>query len=77
MAVYSSLAEKLQETFRKLKNKGKLTESDVNEAMREIRVALLEADVSYKVVKQFVSSLKERAVGQEVLESLTPGQQVV
>jgi signal recognition particle subunit SRP54 len=77
MAVFSSLAEKLQETFRKLKNKGKLTESDVNEAMREIRVALLEADVSYKVVKQFVSSLKERAVGQEVLESLTPGQQVV
>ena len=77
MAVFSSLAEKLQDTFRKLKNKGKLTESDVSEAMREIRVALLEADVSYKVAKQFINSVKERAVGQEVMESLTPGQHVV
>ncbi|HHT64248.1 MAG: signal recognition particle protein [Bacillota bacterium] len=77
MAVFSSLAEKLQETFKKLKNKGKLTEKDVTEAMREIRVALLEADVSFKVVKDFIAKVKERAVGQEVLESLTPGQHVV
>lgn len=77
MAVFSSLADKLQETFKKLKNKGKLTEKDVTEAMREVRVALLEADVSFKVVKDFVGKVKERAVGQEVLESLTPGQHVV
>jgi signal recognition particle subunit SRP54 len=77
MAVFSSLAEKLQETFRKLKNKGKLTEKDVTEAMREVRVALLEADVSFKVVKDFIAKVKERAIGQEVLESLTPGQHVV
>ena len=77
MAVFGSLASKLQETFDKLRNKGKLSESDVNEAMREIRMALLEADVNFKVVKQFVSSVKERALGAEVLESLTPGQQVV
>lgn len=76
-AVFSSLAEKLQETFRKLKNKGKLTESDIQEAMREIRVALLEGDVSFRVAKEFINSVKERAVGAEVLESLTPGQQVV
>jgi len=77
MAVFSSLAEKLQETFKKLKNKGKLTEADVTEAMREVRVALLEADVNFKVVKEFIGKVKERAVGQEVLASLTPGQQVV
>ena len=77
MAVFGSLAAKLQDTFNKLKKKGKLTESDVNDAMREIRLALLEADVNFKVVKQFVTSVKERALGAEVLESLTPGQQVV
>lgn len=77
MAVFGSLAEKLQETFNKLKGKGKLSESDINESMREIRLALLEADVNFKVVKQFVSTVKERALGAEVLESLTPGQQVV
>ncbi|MEL7567707.1 MAG: signal recognition particle protein [Dehalobacterium sp.] len=77
MAVFSSLADKLQETFKKLRNKGKLTEKDVTEAMREVRVALLEADVSFKVVKDFIGKVKERAVGQEVLESLTPGQYVV
>jgi len=77
MAVFSSLADKLQETFKKLRNKGKLTEKDVTEAMREVRVALLEADVSFKVVKDFIGKVKERAVGQEVLESLTPGQHVV
>ena len=77
MAVFGSLASKLQDTFSKLRNKGKLTESDINEAMREIRMALLEADVNFKVVKQFIASVKERALGAEVLESLTPGQQVV
>jgi signal recognition particle subunit SRP54 len=71
------LSEKLQETFRKLKGKGKLTEKDVDLALREVRLALLEADVNYKVVKNFISLLKERALGAEVLKSLTPGQQVV
>ena len=77
MAVFGSLAQKLQDTFDKLKNKGKLTEADINAAMREIRMALLEADVNFRVVKDFVSSVKQRALGAEVLESLTPGQQVV
>ncbi|KYH32071.1 signal recognition particle protein [Neomoorella mulderi] len=77
MAVFASLADKLQETFKKLRGKGKLTEADVSAAMREIRLALLEADVNFKVVKDFISRVKERAVGQEVMQSLTPGQQVV
>ncbi len=77
MAIFGSLAAKLQETFAKLRNKGKLTEDDINTAMREIRLSLLEADVNFKVVKSFISSVKERALGAEVLESLTPGQQVV
>ena len=77
MAIFSSLADKLQNTFKKLTGKGKLTEADVNEAMREVRMALLEADVSYKVVKDFVAKVKERAIGEEVLESLSPGQQVI
>lgn len=77
MAVFSSLADKLQDTFKKLTGKGKLTEADINEAMRTVRMALLEADVSYKVVKDFVATVKERALGAEILESLTPGQQVV
>lgn len=77
MVLFGSLAEKLQNTLRKLKSKGKLSEAEVNEALREIRLALLEADVNFKVVKEFLSKVKERAVGQEVLESLTPGQQVV
>ncbi|KUK13025.1 MAG: Signal recognition particle protein [Moorella sp. 60_41] len=75
--LFSSLAEKLQNTLRKLKGKGKLTEADVNEALREIRLALLEADVNFKVVKDFLGRVKERAVGLEVQQSLTPGQQVV
>lgn len=77
MAVFSSLAEKLQETFKKLKGKGKLSENDVNVAMREVRVALLEADVNFKVVKDFIGKVKDRAVGTEVMESLTPAQQVI
>lgn len=74
---FEGLASKLQETFKKLKGKGKLTDKDVKDAMREVKLALLEADVNYKVVKDFINSVKERAVGQEVMESLTPGQQVI
>ncbi len=77
MAVFGSLADKLQETFKKLTGKGKLTEADIKVAMREVRLALLEADVSYKVVKEFVSKVTERAIGAEILESLSPGQQVI
>ncbi|MHB1126027.1 MAG: signal recognition particle protein [Bacillota bacterium] len=77
MAAFSSLAEKLQETFKRLRGKGKLSEADVNDAMREVRMALLEADVNYKVVKDFVARVRERAVGQEVLQSQTPAQQVI
>ncbi len=77
VAVFASLADKLQETFKKLRGKGKLTEADVTAAMREIRLALLEADVNFKVVKDFINRVKERAVGQEVMASITPGQQVV
>ncbi len=75
--IFESLAEKLQNTLKKLRGKGNLNETDVEAAMREVRVALLEADVNYKVVKDFVKRVKERAVGQEVLHSLTPGQQVI
>ena len=74
---FEGLSEKLNNVFRKLKSRGKLTESDVKEAMREVRLALLEADVSYKVVKDFVNKVTERAVGESVLQSLTPAQQVV
>lgn len=77
MAMFEGLSEKLQAAFKRLKGKGKLTEADVSEAMREVRVALLEADVSFKVVKDLIARIKERSVGQEVLESLTPGQQVI
>lgn len=75
--VFEGLAEKLQNTLKKLKGKGSLTEADVNEAMREVRMALLGADVNLKVAKDFINKIKERAVGQEVLGSLTPGQQVI
>lgn len=74
---FEGLTEKLTSVFNKLRGKGHLTEADVKEAMREIRLALLEADVSYKVVKDFVSKVTERAIGQDVMESLTPGQMVV
>ena len=75
--IFESLSERLQETFKKLRGHGKLTEDDVNEAMREVRMALLEADVNFKVVKDFIKTVKERAVGQEILETLTPAQVVV
>ena len=74
---FQSLTEKLSNAFKRFKNKGKLTEADVKEGMREIKLALLEADVSFKVVKEFIRSVSERAVGTEVLESLNPAQQVI
>lgn len=74
---FEGLTGRLQEAFNKLRGKGKVSEEDVNQMMREVRLALLEADVNYKVVKDFIARVKERAVGQEVLKSLTPGQQVI
>ena len=74
---FEGLTEKLTIAFKKLRGKGRLTESDVKKAMREIRMALLQADVSYKVVKDFVARVSERAVGSDVLESLTPAQMIV
>lgn len=74
---FEGLASRLQETLKKLKGKGKLTEKDIKEAMREVKLALLEADVNYKVVKDFVSVVSEKCLGNEVMESLTPGQQVI
>ena len=75
--VFENLSEKLQNALGKLKGKGKLSEKDIDLAMREVRLALLEADVNFKVVKDFIKSVKERAVGNEVMQSLTPGQQVI
>ena len=74
---FESLSEKLNATFKRLRGKGRLNENDIKEAMREVRIALLEADVSYKVVRDFVKSVSERANGAEVLESLTPAQMVI
>jgi signal recognition particle subunit SRP54 len=75
--MFESLSDKLQGVFSRLRGKGKLTEQNVNEALREVRMALLEADVNYKVVKDFIARIRERAIGEEVLESLTPVQMVV
>ena len=75
--MFDSLSDKLANAFKKFKNKGKLSESDVKEGMREIKLALLEADVNFKVVREFVKTVSERAVGAEVLESLVPAQQIV
>ena len=74
---FDSLSEKLQSVFKGLRSKGRLTEEDVKAALKEVKLALLEADVNFKVVKQFVKSVQERAVGEEVLNSLTPGQMVI
>ena len=70
---FEGLTQRLQDVFKKLRGKGKISAEDVNLAMREVRLALLEADVNFKVVKDFIGRVKERAVGQEVLQSLTPG----
>lgn len=74
---FSNLSEKLQETFRRLRGKGKLGEKDVDEALRQVKLALLEADVNFRVVRSFINRVKERAIGHEVLNSLTPGQMVI
>lgn len=74
---FEGLSEKLQGVFKGLKGKGSLSEADINAAMREVKLALLEADVNFKVVKEFVASVKEKALGEEVMASLTPGQQVI
>ena len=75
--IFEGLSDKLQNTFSKLRSKGKLTEKDVKDAMREVKLALLEADVNFKVVKDFIKKVQERCVGQEVMKSLTPGQHVI
>ncbi|MBQ7923265.1 MAG: signal recognition particle protein [Clostridia bacterium] len=75
--MFSNLADKLNNAFKKFRNKGKLTEADVKEGMREVKLALLEADVNFKVVRDFIKTVTERAVGSEVLESLLPGQQII
>ena len=74
---FESLSDKLQNIFKNLRGKGRLSEADVKAALKEVKMALLEADVSFKVVKQFISSIQERAVGEEVFGSLTPGQTVI
>ena len=75
--MFGGLTEKLSNAFKKFKNKGKLTEADVKEGMREVKLALLEADVNFKVVKDFVKTVTEKAVGEQVLESLVPAQQII
>src|SRR5215212_10039902 len=75
--MFDTLSERLQSALGDVRSRGKLTEDDINKAMRQIRLALLEADVNFQVVKQFTSAVKERALGSDVLESLNPGQQVV
>ncbi|MGD8388598.1 MAG: signal recognition particle protein, partial [Desulfobacteraceae bacterium] len=75
--MFDSLTEKLNRTFKNLRGRGRLTEKNIQDALKEVRLALLEADVNYKVVKRLVEDIRQRAVGQEVLESLTPGQQVI
>ena len=74
---FENLSNKLQQVFQQLRGKGRLTEGDVKTAMREVKLALLEADVNFKIVKQFVAKVSERAIGSDVMESLTPGQQVI
>ncbi len=74
---FDSLSEKLQNVFKNLRSKGRLTEDDVKTALREVKLALLEADVNFKVVKQFVRDVQERAVGQDVMSGLNPGQMVI
>src|SRR5208337_1901996 len=75
--MFDNLSDKLQKIFKNLRGQGKLNEANIREALREVRMALLEADVHYKVAKDFVAGLAQRAVGQEVMQSLTPGQQVI
>jgi len=75
--MFETLTDKLNATFRRLTGRGKLTEANIQDALKQVRIALLEADVNYKVVKAFIDDIRKRAIGQEVLESLTPGQQFI
>ena len=75
--MFESLSERLNAVFRRIQGRGKLSEDDVNEALREVRRALLEADVSLPVVKEFIAHIRERAVGEELIKSMTPAQQVI
>lgn len=77
MAAFASLSEKLNHIFSKMTKRGRLTELEIKQAMREVRIALLEADVNINVVKQFTAAVSEKAVGQEILKSLSPTQQVI
>ena len=74
---FDSLTEKLQNVFKNLRSKGRLTEDDVKAALKEVKMALLEADVNFKVVKQFTKSVQEKAIGQDVMNGLNPGQMVI
>ena len=74
---FEGLSSRLQEITRKIRGKARITESDLKEMLREVKLALLEADVNYKIVKEFISTIQEKALGQDVMKSLTPGQQVV
>ena len=74
---FDNLSEKLQNVFKNLRSKGRLTEDDVKSALKEVKMALLEADVNFKVVKQFVKTVQERAIGQDVMNGLNPGQMVI
>ena len=74
---FDGLSSRLQEITRKLKGKARITEDDLKEVLREVKLALLEADVNYRIVKEFIKVIEEKALGQDVLKSLTPGQQVV
>lgn len=74
---FEGLSSRLQEITRKIRGKARITESDLKEMVREVKLALLEADVNYKIVKDFIETVREKALGQDVLKSLTPGQQVV
>jgi signal recognition particle subunit SRP54 len=75
--MFDTLSEKFEDIFKKLRGQGRLTEENIQEALREVRLVLLEADVNFKVVKDFVVKVRESAIGQDVLKSLTPGQQVI
>ena len=74
---FDSLSEKLQNVFKNLRSKGRLTEADVKAAMKEVKMALLEADVNFRVVKKFIKGVEERAIGQDVMNGLNPGQMVI
>ena len=74
---FEGLSSRLQEITRKIRGKARITEADLKEMLREVKLALLEADVNYKIVKEFISTVGEKALGQDVLKSLTPGQQVI